>query len=516
MPVPSALRPALLLLTFAMGAGGLAQATEKGERAGDGRSQGDKEYTAEANPRPAGMPLSPLPEVPTLEMPEPRPEAVAALESILKRLVAADAADRERAASELYEAKADWVAVAARKLDILAESADREAMDRALTKIRSQARKAAASGGKGDYLEAALELAAPGDKPWQDLVRLLGLGRALEAIGSPSACRELVRMYVRFDLVRLDVQQRLDRVGDPALPVLIETTRHPAPKVAEWAKRQLSLRGKAIPQEAVRTDDSSVLAGVLVALGRVGDPETARLLISFAGTERLEIRTAARQGLVLLGESGAWQLREAFQDTTGRTAPRDWTWKRLARELFTELDRTRLSRVYEIYEAALLAHKQGNLVSMKEGFDRVLTQSPLFEGREAMAELYLEFAERHPEPPGPAEDALRRAERIAHDDTLRKRAQSRLLLLRASALEKRGFWDRTLVERAATLDPDNAAAAQALRAPSAGSSGWNAGPRYLVAITVSVLALGGVAWVLWTARRRPAQGPPPPMPPIPP
>ena len=113
-------------------------------------------------------------------------------------------------------------------------------------------------------------------------------------------------------------------------------------------------------------------------------------------------------------------------------------------------------------------------------------------------------------------DPSRRAERVAHDEATRKRVQSRLLVLRAHTLEKRGFWDRTLVERAVELDPDNVAATQALRAPSAGSSGWNAGPRYLVAITVSVLALGGVAWVLWTARRRPAQGPPPPMPPMPP
>jgi HEAT repeat protein len=122
-----------------------------------------------------------------------------------------------------------------------------------------------------------------------------------------------------------------------------------------------------------------VLAAVLVALGRVGDPETARLLISFAGTDRLEVRNAARQALVLLGEAAAWQLREAFLDTTGRTAPRDWTWKRLARELFTEFDRTRLAQVYEIYEQALAAHKKGDLVAMKQGFDRVLTQSPLFE-----------------------------------------------------------------------------------------------------------------------------------------
>jgi len=475
----------------------LAGAGESEDRADD-----DKEFTAEANPRPAGMPLSPLPEAPSLELAEPRPEAVEALASILARVVGVDALGRERAAQELYEAKSDWVAASARKLDALADAADRDAMNRVLTKIRERTRHADSDATKVDYLDAVLALPAPSERAWQDLVRLLALGRTLEAIGTTSACRELVRMYVRFDLVRLDVQRRLDRVGDPALAALIETTRHPAPKIAEWAKRQLSLRGKAIPQEAVRTTDPSVLAGVLLALGRVGDPETARLLISFSGTDRLEVRTAARQALVLLGESAAWQLREAFLDTTGRNAPRDWTWKRLARELFTELDRTRLSQVYEIYERALASHKQGDFAAMKQGFDRVLTQSPLFEGREAMAELYLEFAERHPEPVDQAEDALRRAERIAHDETTRRRVQSRLLLLRAEQLEKRGFWDRTLVERAAHLDPDNAAAERALRAPASGDSGWSPGPRYLVATTVSVLALGGVAWVLWTARRR--------------
>jgi hypothetical protein len=214
------------------------------------------------------------------------------------------------------------------------------------------------------------------------------------------------------------------------------------------------------------------------------------------------VRNAARQALVLLGEAAAWQLREAFLDTTGRTAPRDWTWKRLARELFTEFDRTRLAQIYEIYEQALAAHKKGDLLAMKQGFDRVLTQSPLFEGRETMAELYLEFAERQPEPVTEAEDALRRAERIAHDESTRGRIVSRLLLLRARALEARGFWDRTLVERASALDPANTAAQAALSNVPAGTAGLGAAPRYLLAIAVSVLALGGAFWVLWTARKR--------------
>jgi hypothetical protein len=76
------------------------------------------------------------------------------------------------------------------------------------------------------------------------------------------------------------------------------------------------------------------------------------------------------------------------------------------------------------------------------------------------------------------------------------------LLLRARELEKGGFWDRTRFERASTLDPDNAAARAALSSTPAGSAGLDTAPRYLLAITVSVLALGGAFWVLWTARKR--------------
>lgn len=118
-----------------------------------------------------------------------------------------------------------------------------------------------------------------------------------------------------------------------------------------------------------------------------------------------------------------------------------------------------------------------------------------------MAALYLEFAEAHPEPVDQAEDALRRAERIAHDDALRAKIQSRLLVLRARSLEARGFWDRTLVDRAVSLDPDNDDAQSALSAPDATASGLSTLSRYLVAITVSLLGLAGVGWIFWTARR---------------
>src|SRR5690606_13261501 len=107
------------------------------------------------------MPLSPLPAPPSLELPEPRPQAVEALNGILTRLIDQDAVTRERAARELYEAKADWVAATARKIDQLAESADRRELDRVLTRARDAARKAPDDGSQPDYVDMALLVAQP-------------------------------------------------------------------------------------------------------------------------------------------------------------------------------------------------------------------------------------------------------------------------------------------------------------------------------------------------------------------
>lgn len=463
----------------------------------------DKEYSAEAAPRPSGMPLSPLPEPPKLELERPRPLALQALDGVLERITSPDPLVRERAAQELLEGKPDWVSAVAKRVDTVAEHADREAMSRVLGRVRDKARAAGASSntpGDADYLGFALGSAEPQSKPWRDLVQLLALARVLEALESTPAARELIRIYVRFDFMRLDVQRRLERMGESAIPALYEAKRHPATKVADWAKKQLELRGRAVPQEAVRVRDPEVLSDVLLALGRAGELDAARLLVSFAGSDRHQVRLAARQALTLLGEASAWQLRDAYQDLTGKAPPRDWTWKRLARELFTELDRTRLANVFQRYEQALAAKEKGDLVAMKEGFDAVLAESPLFEAREEMAPLYLEFALRHPEPRQRALGALRRAERISHDEALRRRIESRRVLIEAELLEEQGLHDRALYERAASLDPKNTRAAR--EAPGQ-SGGLGPVARYALALTVVGLSLGGAGWVLWTARRRP-------------
>lgn len=467
----------------------------------------DKEHSAEASERPAEMPLSAIPEPPSLELPSPRPEALEAIDGLLSRVVSKEALVREKAARELLEAKRDWVSGLSRRIDALAERADRPALKRLQEKQIERARKDGLvdeSGATKDYLEVALAYAEPESEDWRYLTQLLASSRMLRHIGTTEAARELIRIYVRFgEFMRIDTQRQLEELGDRAGAALIEAQRHPAQKIASWAEKRLDLRGMVIAHEAVRTKDDEALADILVALGRSRDPDAARILISFAGTEKAQIRTAARRGIALMGEVGAWQLRDAYLDITGKHPPRDWTWKRTARELFTEYDRLRLEKVFDHYEEAKALQEKGELEAMKKGFDTVLALSPLFEQREAMAPGYVAFAAKvRDEQPDEAILALRRAERITDDDQLRKKAESMRHTLEAEKLLERGVFDRGLLDKAIALDPDSDRAREERARSGAPAHKLDSKTRYAVAIAVASFALVGAGFILFGAARR--------------
>jgi len=470
----------------------------------------DRENSAQAPSRPADMPLSLLPEPPPLELPAPRPASLEAIDAILARIVSAEPAVREHAVGELLEVRPDWAAGLSRRLDRLAERADRPAMRSLLERLRSRNKKQGSSDdndeGGGDYLELALASPDPASAVWRDLVQLLSISHMLRNVGSADAVREIIRVYVRFgEFTRVHVQRELALLGDRQVAGLLEAERHQAPKIASWARKRLDLLGKAIAHEAVRTKDQAALADILVALGRSRDPDAGRVLVSFASTEKSQVRTAARQGLALLGEVGAWQLRDAYQDTTGKQAPRDWTWKRTARELFTEFDRLRSSKVFELYEVARQAEGKGDLDAMSRGYDQVLALSPLFEQREAMAEGYAKFAEvKKDQSPELAISALRRIERIAKTDVERRKAESLRHVLEARMLAQQGIVDRGLLDKATALDPESADARDALDASARPAQRTVAHVRYLLAAGVAALSLAGggyIAWMTWRRRR---------------
>lgn len=463
-------------------------------------------------------PLPELPKAPSLEVPRPSADDLATLDAHLERLTLEDAAERDEAARELLELSPKLVPAIHQRLDSIANRADREAMKRLLGDIRDRARsrerqRMEAAGERGsiktpDYLSMVIADAGRRTDTWKDLVRVLGMSRALTAMGTVGAVRELVFLYSRYgEFLRVDTQLQLEKLGPKAVAALIEARRHQADKIARWAERQLDALGKAIPSEAVQVEDHQLLADVLRAFGRVRDPDAGRIIISFANSERHQVREAARQALTLLGEVGHWQLRDAYENTTGKKPPRDWTWERTARQLFAEFDRSRQAQVYELFDAGVAKRKAGDLEGMREAFDRVLARSPEFERRAEMAQGYLDYARGVlDETPALAATALRRVARIASDAAQKKQAQSLLLTLEAEALLERGVADQALVRQATELDPNNTRARETLGRLERGETKKeeNVG-RFAAAGAIGVAALAAILFVILWRRRDPRE-----------
>jgi hypothetical protein len=448
--------------------------------------------------------LPELPKARPLELAAPKPEDLADLDELLDRVTSTDAALRDTAIREILEIDARLLPAVRFRLNKLAEQEDRDAMKRALLAARSDARDD--KGKTPDYLTMLSERAKPKDRAWVNVTRVVALSRMLERIGTVEATRGLVELYSRFgEFLRVDTQLALERLGDKALAALIEARRHQAEKIASWAGRQLDMLGKAIPGEAVQTQDPEVLADVLRAYGRIKDPDAARLVVSFAGTERSQVREAARQGIALMGETGNWQLRDAYENVVGKRPARDWTWERTARELFGELDRLRTAEVNDLFDAGTKAQGEGDLERMRQAFDQLLAKSPLFERRDEMIGGYWEYARRFADERRPAAvDALRRAERLAEGTAHAPRIASLRLTLEAEERLTAGTADRTLARRALELDPQNERA-QRLNArfeqPDPGDDSGRT--RYAAAALIGLVSLLGIAWVAF--RRQPPQ-----------
>jgi tetratricopeptide (TPR) repeat protein len=477
--------------------------------------------SAAATPTPARA-LATLPEVPKIVLPPPSASDLEDLDGVLGRLRGEDATARETAATEVLEAKPSWVAAIDKRMNEIADKTNRDDMRRVLEGARTKARtaereKLEASGKRGkietpDYLAILVQNAQPKSKPWGDTVAVVAMSRMLATIGTVEAARELIDVHTRFgDFLRVDVQLQLSKMGDKAVAALIEARKHKAEKIAKWAVRHLDSMGKAIPSEAVQTEDHQVLADVLRAYGRVRDPDAARIVISFANTERAQVREAARQAVAMMGDVANWQLRDSYEDLLGKKPPRDWTWDRTARELFGELDRQRLAQVYTLYDQGLRARQEGKLAEMRAAWDQVLTRNPSFEHREEMAQGYLALAKSKLDDDRPtALSALRRAERLTANTDDKKRIESLALTLEGEELAAKGVADQVLFNRAIELDPDNGRAKDALGRLARGEiEKKSAVGRWGGALAIALGAL--IAIVLIALRRgKPEPAPAPP------
>lgn len=456
--------------------------------------------------------LPELPAPPTLEQKRPEAADLAEVDALLGRIVGETATDREGATRELLEAEPKHVSALRFRLGAVADSADKEAMKRLLLKTRRELlnKKDDDESDKPsagvDYLAGLVARPEPKSEAWRNLVTVLAVSRMLEAVGTVEAVRGLVDVYARFgEFLRITTQNALSRLGDKAVPALIEAERHPAEKISKWAVRQLDMLGKRIPSETVQTQDQAVLADVLRAYGRTRSPDAVRIVVSFVSSERAQIREAARQAVALLGEVGSWQLRDTYENVVGKKPPRDWSWERTARELFAEFDRLRVAQVGKLFEEGKAARAAGDYEKMRVAFDHLLAHDPNFEQRTELAAGYVAFAQASQDKSrDSAIAALRRAERL--DPTL-KDAVSLRLTLEAEALEERGIADSTLLERALEQNPANSRAKAALARFERGEPKRSESARYIAAGSILAAALAAIGYLLL---RKPKPEPEPP------
>jgi tetratricopeptide (TPR) repeat protein len=302
--------------------------------------------------------------------------------------------------------------------------------------------------------------------------------------------------------MRVDVQNRLYELKDGAIAALIEARRHKAEKIAHWAERQLDRLGKAVPGEAVRTTNYEILADILRAYGRTKDPDAARVVVSYANSERYQVREAARQAVVLMGDVALWQLREAYEDVIGKRPRRDFGWDRTAREIFYEYDRLRIAVVSKLYESGVAAYKAGKLEEMGKAYDAVLARLPQFDHGAEMALGYYALAERlQKNNPTEAETALVRVERLTTDNTLRSRAVSLRETLVATSRLNQGILDTNLLQSAIDHDKSNHRASNLLTSLNQGLvESTTTRVRWLTSGAIGILSLFSILFVL--LRRR--------------
>lgn len=462
----------------------------------------------------ADHPLPPLPALAPIEQPAARAPDLQALDARLDAL-------EQRVVQHPVEPSVDFgflldglddtaVPAAAQRLDELRRSLAGGAATALLDRARREGARALDTrpghgNEDGDWLQFVLALRRPNDPAWRDLVRLYGMLRMLEAIGSTPAVREMLDAYGYFgELVRIDLQRSLERMKDKAVPALIEARQHDARKVRDWAARVLDALGRTIPGEAIATADPSTLPDVLLAFGRVRDVDATRVILSFVASDRIQLRNAARQALVAIGDAGVWHVRDAYETITGEKPSRGWDHKRLLQELFRVHDRAGLKAAHARMDEGLALANRGDHAAAVAAFDQVLARAPLFERRADMVPSYVARAQAL-EREGQVEEALlllRKALRLDPGSRNASRLESRVATLEGRLLSERGTPDAFVLKRAAELDPENDEARE--RLARIGNPGGATVSGILRRVAAGAVAIGAIVALVALRRRREA------------
>ena len=334
--------------------------------------------------------------------------------------------------------------------------------------------------------------------------------RALEKLGSPAAGELLAQLLLLDEPGVWDFELRLarQRAGIALLPTLVRLRSHEEGRVRSFAQAGVRALGMEDPAVASALPDARLAAEVVRAYGEPLDFAAMPTVVRLAGHDKLQLRQAARDTIARFGKNAIWQLRELYQEVTGKAAERGWDAARTAQKLYAALDQPRSAETSALLARGLQTFVDGDLDAMQRAFDRLLAIDPAFTDGAKLAAGYaalgaLRLSQERLED---ARDAYARAVRLGPSLPQANRHRAQLAFVDAQIALSYGVVDLDGYRRALSLDADHEAAAAALDRLS-GQAQARARRTKRLAAGATALLVVGIALVLLRGRRTAAAVP---------
>jgi len=247
---------------------------------------------------------------------------------------------------------------------------------------------------------------------------------------------------------------------------------------------------------------------VLRAFAIVHDMDALPVVLSFVNSDRIQVRSAARESILAYGQDAVWKLREAYGNVTGKTPPEGTPAADIAKQLFAAYDRLRLQEVYGLLEEGLAKEKEGKIDDAVAAFDRVLARQPMIDRRGEMVPAFVAQALSLEESDPPrALATFRKAARLWPESPRQGQIAAEIAYLEGKELSARGIADAEPFRRALSLDPGHEKARAELRKieergeeKQARLRNWAAGAAVVIVALLGFILFGRVRWP-----RRPAR-----------
>ena len=376
------------------------------------------------------------------------------LDALLARVTAESVSPESRlsAAAEITTLSSDSVGPLQKKLAELRKGPTGSILA-VFNLLRDQTR-GGINGDSFDLIDALCKFPKTDGPGWKATIQIAVVLQALTNIAEPRAVRAVVEFVDSHDSAfRVEITRLLKKLGEPAIPALIESKRGSV-EVRKFANRTLESLGKRTAGDMVQVKSAVVQGDVLRAFGKNHDIEALSVVLSFVNSDRALVRQAAREALASYGQDGKWKLKEAYSNLTGQSAQEGWSSEEIARELFAAYDKVRLEEANQVLDQGLAAAKDGKREEAIAAFERALAMQPLLDRRREMIAVYIDhaqsFAENEPEK---ALAFYKRALRLDPDAERKAKLLAMTSYLEGKVLQRQGLADVEPFRHATELDP---------------------------------------------------------------